>query len=445
MRTEKRIGMRQEEESARYECICREIRRALTDRLRSEEEPDDDEIRDIISDMVMAHPEARRLPVGARVALSRELFCSVRRLDILQDLIDDKTVTEIMVNGPDCIFIEQSGKIRLWDRHFSSREKLEDVVQQVAGACNRVINEQNPIVDARLADGSRVNAVIAPVALNGPILTIRQFPDEPITMEALMEYGSITREAAHFLKKLVRSGYSIVISGGTSAGKTTFLNALSSFIPGSERIITIEDNAELQIQGIQNLVRLEVKMANFDENREVTIRDLIKSALRMRPDRIIVGEVRSGEAVDMLTAFNTGHDGSLCTIHANSCEDAVSRLEMCVLMGLDLPLPAIRRQIASGVDIIIQLGRLRDRSRRVLEISEVDGMEGGEVKLHSLYLWDDEVQVLRKNGDLKHRRKLVRSRRTGSGEWEIREVDGVSAGQTNWQRSISDIAIAQGG
>ncbi len=409
MRTEKRIGMRQEEESARYECICREIRRALTDRLRSEEEPDDDEIRDIISDMVMAHPEARRLPVGARVALSRELFCSVRRLDILQDLIDDKTVTEIMVNGPDCIFIEQSGKIRLWDRHFSSREKLEDVVQQVAGACNRVINEQNPIVDARLADGSRVNAVIAPVALNGPILTIRQFPDEPITMEALMEYGSITREAAHFLKKLVRSGYSIVISGGTSAGKTTFLNALSSFIPGSERIITIEDNAELQIQGIQNLVRLEVKMANFDENREVTIRDLIKSALRMRPDRIIVGEVRSGEAVDMLTAFNTGHDGSLCTIHANSCEDAVSRLEMCVLMGLDLPLPAIRRQIASGVDIIIQLGRLRDRSRRVLEISEVDGMEGGEVKLHSLYLWDDEVQVLRKNGDLKHRRKLVRS------------------------------------
>ncbi|MCH4039146.1 MAG: CpaF family protein [Lachnospiraceae bacterium] len=409
MRTEKRIGMRQEEESARYECICREIRRALTDRLRSEEEPDDDEIRDIISDMVMAHPEARRLPVGARVALSRELFCSVRRLDILQDLIDDKTVTEIMVNGPDCIFIEQSGKIRLWDRHFSSREKLEDVVQQVAGACNRVINEQNPIVDARLADGSRVNAVIAPVALNGPILTIRQFPDEPITMEALMEYGSITREAAHFLKKLVRSGYSIVISGGTSAGKTTFLNALSSFIPGSERIITIEDNAELQIQGIQNLVRLEAKMANFDENREVTIRDLIKSALRMRPDRIIVGEVRSGEAVDMLTAFNTGHDGSLCTIHANSCEDAVSRLEMCVLMGLDLPLPAIRRQIASGVDIIIQLGRLRDRSRRVLEISEVDGMEGGEVKLHSLYLWDDEVQVLRKNGDLKHRRKLVRS------------------------------------
>ena len=409
MRTEKRIGMRQEEESARYECICREIRRALTDRLRSEEEPDDDEIRDIISDMVMAHPEARRLPVGARVALSRELFCSVRRLDILQDLIDDKTVTEIMVNGPDCIFIEQSGKIRLWDRHFSSREKLEDVVQQVAGACNRVINEQNPIVDARLADGSRVNAVIAPVALNGPILTIRQFPDEPITMEALMEYGSITREAAHFLKKLVRSGYSIVISGGTSAGKTTFLNALSSFIPGSERIITIEDNAELQIQGIQNLVRLEAKMANFDENREVTIRDLIKSALRMRPDRIIVGEVRSGEAVDMLTAFNTGHDGSLCTIHANSCEDAVSRLEMCVLMGLDLPLPAIRRQIASGVDIIIQLGRLRDRSRRVLEISEVDGMEGGEVKLHSLYLWDDEVQVLRKIGDLKHRRKLVRS------------------------------------
>ncbi|MEE8826662.1 MAG: CpaF family protein [Eubacteriales bacterium] len=401
--------MRQETESAEYERICREIRRALTDRLRSEEEPDDDKIRDIISEMVMNHTEAKRLPVGSRVALSRELFCSVRRLDILQDLIEDKTVTEIMVNGPDCIFIEQSGKIRLWDRRFSSREKLEDVVQQVAGACNRVINEQNPIVDARLADGSRVNAVIAPVALNGPILTIRQFPESPITMDDLTEYGSITDEAAHFLKELVQAGYSIVISGGTSAGKTTFLNALSSYIPGSERIITIEDNAELQIQGIQNLVRLEAKLANFDENREVTIRDLIKSALRMRPDRIIVGEVRSGEAVDMLTAFNTGHDGSLCTIHANSCEDAVSRLEMCVLMGLDLPLPAIRRQIASGVDIIIQLGRLRDRSRRVLEISEVDGMENGEVRLHPLYLWDDEAQILRKMGELKHRRKLVRS------------------------------------
>ncbi|MGN0256652.1 MAG: CpaF family protein [Chordicoccus sp.] len=401
--------MRQETESAEYERICREIRRALTDRLRSEEEPDDDKIRDIISEMVMNHTEAKRLPVGSRVALSRELFCSVRRLDILQDLIEDKTVTEIMVNGPDCIFIEQSGKIRLWDRRFSSREKLEDVVQQVAGACNRVINEQNPIVDARLADGSRVNAVIAPVALNGPILTIRQFPESPITMDDLTEYGSITDEAAHFLKELVQAGYSIVISGGTSAGKTTFLNALSSYIPGSERIITIEDNAELQIQGIQNLVRLEAKLANFDENREVTIRDLIKSALRMRPDRIIVGEVRSGEAVDMLTAFNTGHDGSLCTIHANSCEDAVSRLEMCVLMGLDLPLPAIRRQIASGVDIIIQLGRLRDRSRRVLEVSEVDGMENGEVRLHPLYLWDDEAQILRKMGELKHRRKLVRS------------------------------------
>lgn len=401
--------VRQETESAEYERICREIRRALTDRLRSEEEPDDDKIRDIISEMVMNHTEAKRLPVGSRVALSRELFCSVRRLDILQDLIEDKTVTEIMVNGPDCIFIEQSGKIRLWDRRFSSREKLEDVVQQVAGACNRVINEQNPIVDARLADGSRVNAVIAPVALNGPILTIRQFPESPITMDDLTEYGSITDEAAHFLKELVQAGYSIVISGGTSAGKTTFLNALSSYIPGSERIITIEDNAELQIQGIQNLVRLEAKLANFDENREVTIRDLIKSALRMRPDRIIVGEVRSGEAVDMLTAFNTGHDGSLCTIHANSCEDAVSRLEMCVLMGLDLPLPAIRRQIASGVDIIIQLGRLRDRSRRVLEISEVDGMENGEVRLHPLYLWDDEAQTLRKTGELKHRRKLVRS------------------------------------
>ena len=389
MRTEKRIGMRQEEESARYECICREIRRALTDRLRSEEEPDDDEIRDIISDMVMAHPEARRLPVGARVALSRELFCSVRRLDILQDLIDDKTVTEIMVNGPDCIFIEQSGKIRLWDRHFSSREKLEDVVQQVAGACNRVINEQNPIVDARLADGSRVNAVIAPVALNGPIVTIRRFPDKPIGMSDLIRFGSLSEEIASFLKKLVAAGYNIFISGGTGSGKTTFLNALSDFIPEDERIITIEDNAELQILHIPNLVRLEARNANIEGCVPISIRDLIRSSLRMRPDRIIVGEVRGAEAIDMIQAMNTGHDGSMSTGHANSAADMLSRLETMILMGMDLPVPAIRGQLSSGIDLIIHLGRLRDGSRKLLELSEVRGMEDGRIRLCSLCSFEE--------------------------------------------------------
>ena len=365
------------------------LREKLMDLLEEHGDAEDDEIRAMIDDLVLADSGERRLSVTERLNLGRELFYSVRRLDILQDLIDDKSVTEIMVNGPDCIYVEQNGKIRKWERAFTSREKLEDVIQQIVGKCNRVVNEQNPIVDARLSDGSRVNAVIAPIALDGPILTIRQFPEEPITMEKLIRSGSITREAAEDLRVLVAAGYSMIIGGGTSAGKTTFLNALSNAIPKEERIITIEDNAELQIQGIGNLVRLEAKSANTEGGRSITIRDLIKSALRMRPDRIIVGEVRSGEAVDMLQAFNTGHDGSLCTIHANSCQDMLSRLEVMVLMAFPLPLQAIRGQIASGADVLVHLGRLRDRSRRVLEIAEVTGMENEQVKLNSLYKWDD--------------------------------------------------------
>ena len=387
---------------------CARLREALMELLEVHSDAEDEEIRAMIDELVLTDAEKPRLTVNERLLIGRELFYSVRRLDILQDLIDDKSVTEIMVNGPDSIYVEQNGRIRRWNRTFTSREKLEDVIQQIVGKCNRVVNEQNPIVDARLMDGSRVNAVISPVALDGPILTIRQFPEDPITMERLIRSGSISAEAAQVLTTLVAAGYSMIIGGGTSAGKTTFLNALSNAIPGEERIITIEDNAELQIQGIGNLVRLEAKAANTEGGKSITIRDLIKSALRMRPDRIIVGEVRSGEAIDMLQAFNTGHDGSLCTIHANSCEDMLSRLETMVRMAFPLPLEAIRRQIASGADILVHLGRLRDRTRRVLEIAEVDGMKDGAVSLRPLYRFDDGAKELRKVGALKHTEKLER-------------------------------------
>ena len=385
------------------------IKAELMDILDRRPDTDDQEIRAVIDELVIRNSKEEYMPLADRVAMSRELFASVRRMDILQELIDDKKVTEIMVNGPYTVYFERDGKIRRWGKTFASREKLEDVIQQIAGKCNRVINEQNPIVDARLSDGSRVNAVVAPVALDGPILTIRQFPDRPITMEHLIETGSISPEAADLLKRAVAAGYSMIIGGGTSAGKTTFLNAMSDFIPKDERIITIEDNAELQIHGIGNLVRLEAKNANIEGNREISIRDLIKSALRMRPDRVIVGEVRSGEAVDMLQAMNTGHDGSMSTIHANSCADMISRLETMVLMAFPLPLPAIRRQIASGVDILVHLGRLRDRSRRVLEIAEVDGMKDGDVNVRSLFRWDDARGCLVKEGDLANTLKMERN------------------------------------
>ena len=393
--------------------LYRELRKELMARLALAGEVTDRQIKSIITEIVIEAGKERYMTLKTRSDISRELFYSVRRLDVLQDLIDDRQVTEIMVNGPNCIFVERAGKLTRVNGGFSSPEKLDDVIQQIVGKVNRVVNESSPIVDARLPDGSRVNVVTAPVALEGPILTIRRFPDVPITMDMLIGYGSITGEAAAFLETMVRAGYSIIIGGGTSAGKTTFLNALSNYIPKTERMITIEDNAELQIQGVPNLVRMEAKQANMEGNAEITIRDLIKSSLRMRPDRIIVGEVRGGEAVDMLQAFNTGHDGSLCTIHANSTYDMLSRLETMVLMAFPLPLAAIRRQIASGVDILIHLGRLHDHSRRVLEIAEVDGMDGDEVRIHNLFTWNDEKEVLEKTGELAHRLKLIRS---GAGE-----------------------------
>lgn len=388
--------------------LFQELRALLMERLDLARELSDEEILEEIDDLILGRMREYCLSLKEKVQLRQELFHSVRKLDVLQELIEDETVTEIMVNGPDAIFVERAGKLTKWDKTFTSGEKLEDVIQQIVGKCNRVVNESMPIVDARLDNGARVNAVIRPVALNGPILTIRRFPDTPITMEKLIALGSLPSECAEFLAALVRARYSMVIGGGTGSGKTTFLGALSNYIPPDERLITIEDNAELKIQGIANLVRLEAKMANMEGAASITIRDLIKTALRMRPDRIIVGEVRGGEAVDMLQALNTGHDGSLSTAHANSASDMLSRLETMTLMGVDLPLEAIRRQIASGVDILIHLGRMRDKSRKVLEITEICGFKNHEIKTRTLYRWQ-EGKGLVQTAELLNREKLVRA------------------------------------
>ena len=388
--------------------LFQELRALLMERLDLARELSDEEILEEIDDLILGRMREYCLSLKEKVQLRQELFHSVRKLDVLQELIEDETVTEIMVNGPDAIFVERAGKLTKWDKTFTSGEKLEDVIQQIVGKCNRVVNESMPIVDARLDNGARVNAVIRPVALNGPILTIRRFPDTPITMEKLIALGSLPSECAEFLAALVRARYSMVIGGGTGSGKTTFLGALSNYIPPDERLITIEDNAELKIQEIANLVRLEAKMANMEGAASITIRDLIKTALRMRPDRIIVGEVRGGEAVDMLQALNTGHDGSLSTAHANSASDMLSRLETMTLMGVDLPLEAIRRQIASGVDILNHLGRMRDKSRKVLEITEICGFENHEIKTRTLYRWQ-EGKGLVQTAELLNREKLVRA------------------------------------
>ena len=384
-----------------------ELRSRLMERLDSMWESTDEEVMELIDSLIMEEGRMLGLNLGQKSALRQELFCSVRKLDVLQELLEDPGVTEIMVNGWQHIFVEREGKLSPWGKHFTSPEKLDDVIQQIAGRCNRVINTLHPIVDARLENGSRVNAVIAPAALNGPILTIRQFPEEPVTMERLLSLGSVTEEALRLLIPLVQAKYTILIGGGTGAGKPTMLNALSAFIPGDERIITIEDNAELQIQGIPNLVRLECRAANIEESQEISMADLLKTALRMRPDRIIVGEVRS-DAEELLQAVNVGAEGSMSTIHANSCRDMVTRLETLVLMGINLPLPAVRRQIAAGFDLFVHLGRLRDKSRRLLEICEVDGMNEDEVLLHPLFLYEEDQGLVQK-GKLKHREKLERA------------------------------------
>lgn len=375
---------------------------------------EDDQVRGVIDMCILEYSLEKPLSVRDKVEIKRDLFNSLRRLDVLSDMLDDDSITEIMINGADNIFIERAGRLCRYDRTFESEERLKSVIQHIVAECNRLVNESSPIVDARLKDGSRVNVVLPPVSLGGCVMTIRKFPKEGMTMERLLQLGSITTEVAEFLRKLVVSGYNIIVSGGTGAGKTTFLNALSGYIPHDERIVTIEDSAELQLTGIDNLVSLESRSANVEGENAVSIRDLIKTSLRMRPSRIIVGEVRDAAAIDMLTAMNTGHDGSLSTGHANSSRDMLTRLETMVLMGADMPVLAIRQQIASAVDIIIQLGRLRDKSRRCLEICEVIGLEGGEFVVNKLFEFRERgledgriVGTLEKINDLHNTAKLM--------------------------------------
>lgn len=381
-----------------------QLHERILEELDMTREVEDEELTQIIHRVLRETGEREYISLGERTELGKELFNAFRKLDLLQEFLEDEDITEIMINGTQNIFYEKDGKLYQSEKRFLSREKLEDVIQQIVAGSNRMVNEASPIADARLSDGSRVNVILAPVALNGPIVTIRKFPKESITMRQLIEWNSISREVAAFLAMLVISGYNIFISGGTGSGKTTFLNALSQYIPGDERIITIEDNAELKIMGIPNLVSLEARNANSEGTGEITIRDLIKSALRMRPTRIIVGEVRSAEAIDMLQALNTGHDGSLSTGHANGPKDMLSRLETMVLMGMDIPLPAIRRQIASGIDLIVHLGRLRDKSRRILEVTEVTGYEDGEILLQPIYIFEETGE---KNGKIQGAWKKV--------------------------------------
>lgn len=390
--------------------LKKELRRKIQERMDYMKDYTDVEVEEAIDEAITGQKDLVACPVEMRRRLRKELFDSLRRLDLLQIFVEDSTVTEIMVNGKDHIFVERGGGLQELDIAFESTEKLQDVIQQIVSGCNRVVNEASPIVDARLSDGSRVNIVMNPVALNGPIVTIRRFPEKPVTMEQLLRWSSISQEAAEFLKRLVKAGYNIFISGGTGSGKTTLLNVLSQYIPREERVITIEDNAELQLQGLSNLVRLETRNSNVEGCREITIRELIRTSLRMRPDRIIVGEVRGAEAIDMLQCMNSGHDGSMSTGHANSGRDMLSRLENMVLMGMEIPLMAIRQQVASAIDVIVHLGRLRDKSRRVLEITEVLECGDNEIILNPLFVFeeageDDEGHII---GKLQKKSELLR-------------------------------------
>ncbi len=361
-----------------------ELRKIVLSKIDCFNDIEDEEVYKWIDEALMEKCRTVYLSISDRKQLRLEIFNSLRKLDVLQEIVDCPDITEIMVNGTEHIFIEKAGQIYEWDRHFESHEKLWDVIQHIVSKTNRIVNESSPIVDTRLENGSRVNVVLPPIAINGPIVTIRRFPEEAITMEGLLKLNSIDEPTAYFLEKLVKAKYNIIISGGTGSGKTTFLNVLSEFIPKDERIITIEDAAELQIRGIANLVRLETRNANSEGKNEIGMRELIKSALRMRPDRIIIGETRGAECVELLQAMNTGHDGSISTGHANSASDMLARMEMMVLMGMDIPLVAVQRQIASAIDIIIHLGRMKDKSRKVLEVVEVEGYKNGEFMLNPL-------------------------------------------------------------
>ena len=383
--------------------LVAEIKRYVTENLPLSK-MSDEELEEQVEEIVARKIGGRYCSIEQRLSIIQQVYSSIRGFGLLDSIISDDTITEVMINGPDNIFIEQKGRLFKLDKQFESQRRLEDVIQRIVGLAGREVNQANPICDTRLPDGSRVNVVLPPIALCGPTLTIRKFSKTPMTIEKLISYGSLTQEIADVLELLVKAKYNIFIAGGTGSGKTTFLNALSNYIPKDERVITIEDSAELQITGIENLVSLETRNANASGAGEVTIRDLIKSSLRMRPERIVVGEVRGGEALDMLQAMNTGHDGSLSTGHANSTEDMLSRLETMVLQGAaGLPLEAIRQQIASAVDIIIHLSRLRDKSRKTMEITEVVGYENGQIILNPLYRFEeDENSTLTKvSGSLK--------------------------------------------
>ena len=383
--------------------LVADIKRYVTENLPLSK-MEDEELEEKIEQIVAERTSGQYWSIEQKVSIIKQVYSSIRGFGLLDTIINDDTITEVMINGPENVFIEQNGRLFKLDKQFESQRRLEDIIQRIVGLAGREVNQANPICDTRLPDGSRVNVVLPPIALCGPTLTIRKFSKTPMTIEKLISYGSITQEIADMLELLVKAKYNIFIAGGTGSGKTTFLNALSNYIPKDERVITIEDSAELQITGVENLVSLETRNANASGAGQITIRDLIKSSLRMRPERIVVGEVRGGEALDMLQAMNTGHDGSLSTGHANSTEDMLSRLETMVLQGAaGLPLEAIRQQIASAVDIIIHLSRLRDKSRKTMEITEVVGYENGRIILNPLYVFEeDENSTLTKvSGSLK--------------------------------------------
>ena len=396
-----------------YNDIFRGIEARLFDSFDINTDIDDEGIMDRIQEEICIFAKEYPIDVDERMRLQKELFYSLRKYDVLSRLLEDDDITEIMINGFNHIFIEKRGKVIETNESFSSKEKLDDVIQQIVGANNQIINETTPIVDTRLEDGSRVNIVLPPIAIDGSVMSIRRFSKEPITLNRLIELNSISEEIKEFLGRLIRARYNIFISGGTGSGKTTFLNALTEYIPEDERVITIEDAAELQVIGIDNLVRLEARRENIEGELEVTIRDLVRTSLRMRPNRIIVGECRGAEAIEVLQACNTGHDGSLSTGHANSSNDMISRLETMVLQGMEIPVLAIRKQIASAIDIFIHLGRLPNGERKLIEISEVMGVEGEDIKLNTLYEFDYETKGKEskwiRKADLQNTEKLLRT------------------------------------
>lgn len=380
------------------------IREKVISTIDMTREPQEKELHEIIDRIMEEELKEKYLTIKERIKIHKEVFNSIKGLGILEDLLEMDEVTEIMINGRNHIFIEKAGRIIPYDDSIESEERLQDIIQQIVAKTNRRVNESNPIVDTRLEDGSRVNVVLPPVALDGAVITIRKFAKEKITINQLIKWGTLTREVSDLLEKMVVAGYNIFVSGGTGSGKTTFLNVLSNFIPNDQRVVTIEDSAELQLKSVDNIVRLEARQANSQGENEITIRDLIKTSLRMRPDRIIVGEVRGAEALDMVQSLNTGHDGSMSTGHGNSPKDMLARLETMVLMGADIPLNAIRSQLAAGIDIMVHLARMPDKTRKVIEINEIQEFKDNHIILNKLYCMENGK--LKKVGTLKNIFKL---------------------------------------